>query len=220
MQLAAGHRLLAPAHIDHLLHRDQDFFDIVGHFLSFDALFDVVLNLLLLAGQSMYDEPLAFGISVSLNDKSNNVGHHEIHQHSEAPQQRHRHNHDHSRALQFLPSWPGAFLQLFHRLVPIVGQAQEGALAPEVNEYPHRDHDQCIYWPIINHAYTFFGGGGGIRTPGAVSRTTVFKTVAIDHSAPPPVLPSQFSTSSSGRAGGTRTPNRRFWRPLLYQLSY
>src|SRR6201995_4370984 len=21
-------------------------------------------------------------------------------------------------------------------------------------------------------------------------------------------------------AGGTRTPNRRFWRPLLYQLSY
>jgi hypothetical protein len=24
----------------------------------------------------------------------------------------------------------------------------------------------------------------------------------------------------SGTAGGTRTPNRRFWRPLLYQLSY
>src|SRR3984885_6307758 len=23
-----------------------------------------------------------------------------------------------------------------------------------------------------------------------------------------------------GRAGGTRTPNRRFWRPVLYQLSY
>src|SRR3954471_4901672 len=22
------------------------------------------------------------------------------------------------------------------------------------------------------------------------------------------------------RPGGTRTPNRRFWRPLLYQLSY
>jgi hypothetical protein len=24
----------------------------------------------------------------------------------------------------------------------------------------------------------------------------------------------------SGRSGGTRTPDRRFWRPLLYQLSY
>src|SRR5215469_1786424 len=24
----------------------------------------------------------------------------------------------------------------------------------------------------------------------------------------------------TGRAGGTRTPNRRFWRPGLYQLSY
>lgn len=23
-----------------------------------------------------------------------------------------------------------------------------------------------------------------------------------------------------GRRGGTRTPNRRFWRPLLYQLRY
>src|SRR5580693_4221816 len=25
---------------------------------------------------------------------------------------------------------------------------------------------------------------------------------------------------TGGRGGGTRTPNRRFWRPLLYQLSY
>ena len=25
---------------------------------------------------------------------------------------------------------------------------------------------------------------------------------------------------SGSRAGGTRTPNRRFWRPVLYQLSY
>jgi len=24
----------------------------------------------------------------------------------------------------------------------------------------------------------------------------------------------------TSRAGGTRTPNRRFWRPVLYQLSY
>ena len=26
--------------------------------------------------------------------------------------------------------------------------------------------------------------------------------------------------SGSGRRGGNRTPNQRFWRPLLYQLSY
>jgi hypothetical protein len=30
------------------------------------------------------------------------------------------------------------------------------------------------------------GGGGGIRTPGALAGTTVFKTAAIDHSATPP----------------------------------
>src|SRR3989338_11181288 len=36
-------------------------------------------------------------------------------------------------------------------------------------------------------------------------------------------LHSRFTNHASrinGRAGGTRTPNRRLWRPLLYQLSY
>ena len=28
------------------------------------------------------------------------------------------------------------------------------------------------------------------------------------------------SRLSTGRGGGTRTPGTRFWRPLLYQLSY
>ena len=28
------------------------------------------------------------------------------------------------------------------------------------------------------------------------------------------------SQRSRHRPGGTRTPNRRFWRPVLYQLSY
>ena len=62
---------------------------------------------------------------------------------------------------------------------------------------------------------SFHGGGGGIRTPGGRKPTAVFKTAAIDHSATPPGL-----LDPAGRAGGTRTPNRRFWRPLLYQLSY
>ena len=29
-----------------------------------------------------------------------------------------------------------------------------------------------------------------------------------------------YKLGESGRGGGTRTPNQRFWRPLLYQLSY
>lgn len=32
----------------------------------------------------------------------------------------------------------------------------------------------------------FVGGGGGIRTPGRVSPTSVFKTDAFNHSATPP----------------------------------
>ena len=31
---------------------------------------------------------------------------------------------------------------------------------------------------------------------------------------------SRCSRASGDRGGGTRTPNRRFWRPVLYQLSY
>jgi hypothetical protein len=40
--------------------------------------------------------------------------------------------------------------------------------------------------------------------------------------ADPRFLPIVFSHSfaSRSRAGGTRTPDLRFWRPLLYQLSY
>src|SRR5207245_1257552 len=33
------------------------------------------------------------------------------------------------------------------------------------------------------------------------------------------VLRNGFFILEFGRRGGTRTPNRRFWRPLLYQLS-
>ena len=36
----------------------------------------------------------------------------------------------------------------------------------------------------------------------------------------PPVLPRPGTQSSRHRPGGNRTPNRRFWRPVLYQLSY
>src|SRR5690242_7771829 len=45
---------------------------------------------------------------------------------------------------------------------------------------------------------------------------------------PPPDGVSAYSTTSAGdrrtpprgRSGATRTPHRRFWRPLLFQLSY
>src|SRR5580700_4861369 len=67
-----------------------------------------------------------FGIRLSLNDESNDGGNQQIHPHGEKAQQSHRYNHDHGGALQLFPSRPGAFLQLFHRLVPVRGQAKEG----------------------------------------------------------------------------------------------
>src|SRR6185437_6597423 len=41
------------------------------------------------------------------------------------------------------------------------------------------------------------------------------------YSALAPGLPEPLSKPSrAGRSGGARTPNPRFWRPVLYQLSY
>ena len=54
------------------------------------------------------------------------------------------------------------------------------------------------------------GGRGGIRTPGTVSGSAVFKTAALDHSA---TLPKDGATCR------TRTDDLRFTKPLLYQLS-
>src|SRR5262249_39974115 len=47
------------AHFYDLFHGDHDLFDVVAHFLGLDALFDALFDLLLLAGESMNDEPLA-----------------------------------------------------------------------------------------------------------------------------------------------------------------
>ena len=50
----------------------------------------------------------------------------------------------------------------------------------------------CNTAPIHQNAFSYdeldgsIGGGRGIRTPGTVARTVVFKTTAIDHSAIPP----------------------------------
>ena len=55
--------------------------------------------------------------------------------------------------------------------------------------------------------------GEGFEPPVPLG-TAVFKTAAFDHSATPPVA------VKIGTARGSRTPNLRFWRPLLYQLSY
>gem|GEM_PF-2367450 len=38
----------------------------------------------------------------------------------------------------------------------------------------------------------FSGGGGGIRTPGGVAPTPVFKTGAFDHSATPPDMNARY----------------------------
>ena len=54
-----------------------------------------------------------------------------------------------------------------------------------------------------------FGDPGGIRTPGLLIRSqTLYPAELLSH------------TVIVGRGSRTWTHNQRFWRPLLYQLSY
>ena len=60
MQLSVRNRLLLNPHLDDLFHRDEDFGNELTHFLGLDPLLDALLNLLLLAGESMDHKPLVF----------------------------------------------------------------------------------------------------------------------------------------------------------------
>src|SRR5260221_9845844 len=56
------------------------------------------------------------------------------------------------------------------------------------------------------------GGGGGIRTPGRVAPTAVFKNAAFDHSATPPrLLGTPHSPIAVSFARGSSAPTRQFW---------
>src|SRR4029079_4253159 len=59
-------------------------------------------------------------------------------------------------------------------------------------------------------------GQGGIRTPEGTSPPDL-QSGAIDRSATCPV---QRPTARGRASGGTGTPDQRFTKPLLYQLSY
>src|SRR5437667_11623971 len=52
------------------------------------------------------------------------------------------------------------------------------------------------------------------RGAGVVVRCTLFDLDSVGTALAMVVIP------ESGRGGATRTPDPRFWRPLLYQLSY
>ena len=56
----------------------------------------------------------------------------------------------------------------------------------------------------------FFNTARGIRTP----------VTAVRGRRPGPLDDSGVQAFQLSTAGGNRTPNRRFWRPVLYQLSY
>ena len=66
MQLAVRDRFLAAPYIHDLFDGHKDFLDILAHLLKLHALLDAFLHLVLLTGERMNDEPLAFhGVPLS-----------------------------------------------------------------------------------------------------------------------------------------------------------
>ena len=59
---------------------------------------------------------------------------------------------------------------------------------------------------FIQYLMDKVNGGRGIRTPGTVSRTTVFKTAAFNHSAIPPVV--RITETTDASESWTRTKRR------------
>jgi hypothetical protein len=76
--------------------------------------------------------------------------------------------------------------------------------------------------PVVwraNLRYAPVGGGGGIRTPGTVSRTLVFKTSALNHSATPPrtgILSSILSFDCPTVHQGPDTIKLWFWDESIF----
>src|ERR1043166_4166290 len=96
----------------------------------------------------------------------------------QAQQQRRNHDH-HGRTLEFVQRRPSALLQLFARFTDVRGKAPQVALLPEKDKHAadHQDPD-AKFNVFVHNKLTQFGGGGGIRTPGELSPTAVFKTAA------------------------------------------
>src|SRR4029450_3467146 len=83
---------------------------------------------------------------------------------------------------------------------------------PALTTWPRRLLDWCRGGDLNPYARRH----GPLKTACLPNSTTsaVAPKLRSDSPARLPVL------SLIGRSGGTRTPDRRFWRPLLYQLSY
>ena len=65
-----------------------------------------------------------------------------------------------------------------------------------------------------------FGGEGGIRTPGGLASSTVFKTAAIDHSATSPSKIAYFFFARMGFTGRSLTSATIFATTSGFALRY
>lgn len=72
-----------------------------------------------------------------------------------------------------------------------------------------------LFSPVLLLCSPRVNGGGGIRTPGALSRTTVFKTVPFSRSGTPPV---DFCQNTSLCASPPRTIRPGPWEPARTRL--
>src|SRR6266404_6203139 len=184
------------------LRRDEHFVNQVTHLLGLDAFQDVLAHLVFLAGKDVHDVPLIFACeclchkSVQSSEEMDKINQDKIEESDEATQQYHRDGNDNSRVTQFLVTAEPFFLW-----VPRPGTFLQLDLYFAEKVFDFGDH-------LLSH---------NIQHPTSNAQRRISLYFRSEFS----VRCSAFGVHSAfNTPGGTRTPNRRFWRPLLYQLSY
>src|ERR1039458_7075499 len=129
------------------------------------------------------------------------LGQEQINHHDKAAEQRDHDRDERGGAFQFFPTRPGTFLEFLARFRDINGQALDLSLPPQVaKDAANRRRPNCNMYPVVVHK----------NLSGLPSRSS--REFFVHRFSSPP--------AKAGGAGGIRTPNQWFWRPLLYQLSY
>ncbi|CAI8864575.1 Secreted protein [Pseudomonas soli] len=224
-EFALALALLAVAHFNDFFGRDQDLAEFVFHASQLDALDQGAHHMLLVTRVSMHYVPtLSHGTPLA-----NNQGDRPAEQGVEPPQQQ-RHNqnnsHDNQRGLSgFLAGRPHDFTDLGPRFLRqreerltlrslqgneasnrsqgekcknAVQDRRRGVILITHNGDNHQSH---YSQPLEQVETRFLGFSFGSHRGGSCKKKA-------NH------------TEVNGRSGGNRTPNLRFWRPSLCQLSY
>src|SRR5947207_12946915 len=83
---------------------------------------------------------MIYSLGLRLRDQAKKHREDEVHKHGKAAKQHNGNGNNHSRAFEFVPAGPGAFAQLFTRLLHVSSKAHQVASSPQPDERATNNH--------------------------------------------------------------------------------